>query len=271
MNRLLELTHACRSADVAQRVAAVMEIEENGAIEAVDVVLECLDDPDETVRSVSARAAGMLGALLGAPAFIGRRLLGALTDSGAMVRFEAVESLGQLRFVESGDLLEQLLLTDECDLVRAEAALSLGSIGRLAAVPAIERALADAAPLVRMDAAAALAMLGSVDSVSALRRAASAEVTGWELREHLVALYRLGEHSALGELLVAAGGMTDLEAQTAIEAAAEVVRSEHVTELLAGLDAIPDPGPGLQVEMALIRQRLGVPTDQPHQVHVPTA
>ncbi len=136
----------------------------------------------------------------GAPEHV-RTLVGLLVHQNARVRHRSAELLGYHVRGRAPLALIRALEHDPDDLVRVEAADSLGAIGDARAAAALRRALGDPSPLVRAYAAAALGDLGRPSDAAILRRRLAIEK---RRRVHvglLGALYVLGDDDAFPRLL----------------------------------------------------------------------
>ncbi|HAG83331.1 MAG TPA: hypothetical protein DCL61_19850 [Cyanobacteria bacterium UBA12227] len=191
-----DLIVQCREGSDEQKCSAIVELEEMGAKEAVPVLLELLDFPDEGVRANVASALGKLG-----NKNVGKKLLTLLDDSDSLVRTEAVESLGLLRYVEAIPAISSLLETDEDPLVRLSAAEALGAIADVKALPSLLKALNDQDEGVRAYAADSIGSLGVVEANSILCQKLASEPSLLTKTFILAALYRLGHKESLFSLV----------------------------------------------------------------------
>src|SRR5678809_60547 len=107
------LIFQCQHGSAQDRCAAIADLEEMGAQESVPVLLKLVDFPDADVRANTAHALGRLGS-----ENVGAALLTLLTDSDSLVRIEAAESLGIVRYMEGLDALAGTLSRDSDPLVR---------------------------------------------------------------------------------------------------------------------------------------------------------
>jgi len=131
-----------------------------------------------------------------------RTLVTLLAHPNAEVRLRSAEALGG---TQAGKIAPPLLIrtleTDEDELVRAEAADSLGLIRDQRAAAALRRALSDRSRFVRAYAASALSELGNRRDAAFIRRRLPIERRP-EVRVGLLsALYSLGDDAALAKLL----------------------------------------------------------------------
>ena len=158
-----------------------------------------MDDADGLIRLVCdavdpgarASAAEALGQVTGDTAAAGEALLGALNDSDDLVRAEAADALGRLRYRLAGAALAVLLAGDRSPVVRASAAESLGDIGDPAHLgPVVAAARHDEDEAVRAYSAATLGLLGAEDET--LRSLHTDELSTWVRTELSLARYRRG-------------------------------------------------------------------------------
>ncbi|MGW4774131.1 HEAT repeat domain-containing protein [Nocardia sp. NPDC004278] len=103
----------------------MIELRELGDGRAVADILPLVESRDIAVRSEAARAIGYLGATQ--VPVVGPVLLRMLSDYDEMVRNEAAESLGLVRYGPAVDVLVDLLRDDPSWIVRASIAEALGS------------------------------------------------------------------------------------------------------------------------------------------------
>src|SRR5438094_754 len=111
------LVNQCRSGDPAQQVNAVQALLDLEAYEAIPAMMELLASPDAAVRSTATRALGVLG--LKQYEAVGGALSNLLNDGEVIVRAEAVDSLGVLRYTPAIEAIKSLLRGDPEPLVRA--------------------------------------------------------------------------------------------------------------------------------------------------------
>jgi HEAT repeat protein len=187
------------SGDTAQQVAAAQELVERAAYQAIPALTGMGNSSDAAVRSTAAAALGALG--VNDPVVAGQALLSLLDDPEAIVRSEAVDALGVLRYKPAAGPVRSLLTGDADPIVRAAAAETLGDLGDPDAVPELEMALADPDAAVRGYAANSLGLLGAVQLVPELEDHARAEPSMQVRAELYGALYRLGVTRYLSMLL----------------------------------------------------------------------
>ena len=104
-------------------------------------------------------------------------LLRCLGEEANSVRSSVATALGRIGLPEAVPALVKLL-ADEDDIVRGSAATALGKVGAREAVPALVKLLADEADNVRGRAAIALAQIGTEDAILCLVDAISEFVRG---------------------------------------------------------------------------------------------
>ncbi|MEG4208382.1 HEAT repeat domain-containing protein [Microcoleus sp. Pol7_A1] len=109
-------------------------------------------------------------------------LIGALSESDWIVRSQAVSQIGSLGIWLDSDVLEDgvtalihILQSDPQSSVRSSAAIYLGVMGHLRAVPVLIEALSNDDPVVRSSAAYALGRLQDRSAISELIRSLQAE------------------------------------------------------------------------------------------------
>ncbi|MFI6042585.1 HEAT repeat domain-containing protein [Nocardia sp. NPDC051321] len=131
-----------RSGDPERQVRALIEIIKLGDGTLLPDVFRLLDSTNTAVRGEAVRAIGYLG--VEHVSEVGPVLLRLSTDPDDMVRDEAVEALGLVRYAPASKALIAILSNDESWIVRASAAEALGSYPGPESVRALERVVRDA-------------------------------------------------------------------------------------------------------------------------------
>jgi HEAT repeat protein len=212
------------SADVDVQMAAVLDLVDQGRRDALAELIELADSPDVALRSTVAAALGVLGAHDPDPA--GRRLLALARDDDSLVRSEAIDALGNLRYAPAADVISDALADPE-SAVRAAAAETAGELGGRELVPALERALDDPDAPVRAYAASSLGQLGGEELLDRLRERVDTEQSPHVRAELLAACHRLGGDGCLT-------GLAELLDQTG---------EDDVDALLNTVDALAEQPP----------------------------
>ncbi len=140
---------------------------------------------------------------------IGPVLVALLADADRMVRNQAVEVIGILRYGPAVTGIEHLLLQDEDWVVRASAAETLGDIADACALDSLEAALADEVEPVRAYAALAIGLIGEGNRLPALRRRLAVDKAPGVRSELLVSAMRLGDDAAFDDFLVLADNIAE--------------------------------------------------------------
>jgi HEAT repeat protein len=120
----------------------------------IPAIIHILEDKDPTVQWHAAEVLGMLGET--ATPF----LIEALYSPHGTVRLGAIEALSTIRDIRAVQPLIRVLYHDALSEMRWAAALALGEIGSLEAVPALVQLLRDANRYIRYGSAEALLKLG---------------------------------------------------------------------------------------------------------------
>jgi len=235
---------------VKERCAAIADLEEQGAREAVPALLDLSNFPDNGVRANVAQALGQLGSENAGPA-----LLTLLRDSDALVRMKAAESLGKLRYEQSLEVLTNSLIHDSDPLVRIHVAEALGDLGAPGALPALWAALDDPDERVRAYAADSIGRLGSSAALQALATRIAGETSTFAKAYLLAADYRLGNEEALTSLIQLSETADDELAVTILNLAIELATRENVQlqKVLIGSVAESRPSLGAEVRSLLAR------------------
>ncbi|QIS10734.1 HEAT repeat domain-containing protein [Nocardia arthritidis] len=218
------LDSALVSGDPDQQVDALIELIKRGDGAAVAKVLPLVDSGDVAVRSEAVRAIGYLG-IAQAPV-VGPVLLRMLSDSDEMVRNEAAEALGIVRYQPAGDALAALLGAEPSWMVRASIAEALGSYPGQATAGLVQR-VRDVEEFgeVRRYAIGSLARTGDLARVemSALVAEFGYEPEiGPQLR---IAAYRLGDQTQLDEIAGDAGRLDEDESARLLNDIEDLLRS----------------------------------------------
>lgn len=236
-----------------------------GGQRSVGPLGKLLADPDETVRSVAARALARIGTpeaarilakTLGDPSEltrlrvaenlerIGRPAVEPLVEvlegphgageGGLHGPVQAARVLGHLRASEAREVLGGAALGGEDVDLRAQATLALGKIGDPEDVPKLLAACQDKAWPVRSQAANALGMIGDVSTIPTLQRL----MTDQEWWVRLNASQALANMSLAGERAL----VEVLEGQDrfARQRAAAILEARGVTRRMVGELAAPD-------------------------------
>ncbi|MBU3060925.1 HEAT repeat domain-containing protein [Nocardia sp. NEAU-G5] len=188
--------------DPDSRVQALIEMIKAGDDSALPEVLRSVTSEDPVVRSEAARAAGYLG--VNHIFEVGPVLLELLADADEMVRNEAVESLGLVKYAPASSKLVRIILEDSSWLVRASAAEALGSYPGHESVQTLERVIGndDEYDEVRAYAANTLGRYGDAEVLPALNSMISDITDDPMLTSALrLAAYRLGGQEHLSWVL----------------------------------------------------------------------
>ncbi len=154
------------------RLELLSEMEESYERKDKDYFLHLLDHKDFVIRT---RAVCILVDLSGEEMV--PHIAGVLkNDSNELVRHEAAFSLGQMCYRSGIKPLEEAVRSDPSFFVRHEAAIALGVIGSQEARETLQRALADSSEPVRESAVVALSNLRFMEKLSKNER--FAKLTG---------------------------------------------------------------------------------------------
>lgn len=154
------------------RLELLSEMEESYERKDKDYFLHLLDHKDFVIRT---RAVCILVDLGGEEMV--SHIAGVLkNDSNELVRHEAAFSLGQMCYRSGIKPLEDAVRSDPSFFVRHEAAIALGVIGSQEARETLQRALADSSEPVRESAVVALSNLRFMEKLSKNER--FAKLTG---------------------------------------------------------------------------------------------
>lgn len=193
------LIEHCRTGDDRAQIAAMLDLKNMGATEAVPAIIPLLESADEMVRSVAAEALGALGdEHIDEIGPLLERLVAAPAE---YARGEAAHALGFLRYTPARAAIERLLLHDEEWVVRATAAEALGDMGDARAVDALEHALADEFDPVLSYVALAIGLVGDETQLPVLSAKRADEPDQAVQCELIIAMLRCGDESVFDDLL----------------------------------------------------------------------
>ncbi|MFN5066456.1 MAG: HEAT repeat domain-containing protein [Aphanizomenon sp.] len=189
-SKIDSLLKQCSCGESSLVIEAIQELIDLKAYSAVPTIVALLSSDDIVIRFTAAEALGDLGKLN--PEFVGKELVKLLVDSEAIVRAEAVDSLGILTYTAAIAPIMFLLKNDPDPLVRASAAETLGDLGQEEAIAAIFVALVDTDESVRAYAANSIGLLGTPTLLPKLAAYIKSENSLRVKAELLGARYRLG-------------------------------------------------------------------------------
>jgi HEAT repeat protein len=251
--KIKELISQCKNGSIQERCAAIADLQEMDAKEALPVLLELLDYPDAGVRANIACALGELGdESTGAP------LLTLLKDSDSLVRIKAAESLGLLNYVDGIDLLAQVLHADNDPLVRLHAAEALGMLKNIKALPPLVKALDDPDEGVRAYAADSIGHLRVVDALPVLMEKLGSEQSQFTRAFLLSSLYRLGDENSLASLVKMSEAVDDDLAVIILNLAIELASPQNADSLKDMINEATQSRPTLHAERESLIKRLGL-------------
>jgi len=251
-SKIKELISQCKEGSTQEQCAAIADLQEMGAKEALPVLLGLLDSPDAGVRTNIADALGDLG-----DKSAGTPLLTLLKDPDALVRMKAAESLGLLNYVEAIDVLAQILHTDNDPLVRLHAAEALGMVRNIEALPPLIKALDDPDEGVRAYAADSIGQLGVVDALPILIEKLDSEQSQFTRAFLLSSLYRLGDENSLVSLIKLSEAADDDLAVTILNLAIELATPQNAESLKDMITKATQSRPTLHTERDSLIKRLG--------------
>ncbi|NOZ86337.1 MAG: HEAT repeat domain-containing protein [Deltaproteobacteria bacterium] len=249
--KIKELIFQCRNGSPKQRSAAIVDLQEMRASEALPVFLELLDYPGAGVRANVACALGELGNKK-----IGPSLLKLLEDSSPVVRINAAESLGLLCYTDGINSLINKLHSDKDPLVRLSVAEALGRLNDARVLPALVRALDDEDEGVRAYAADSIGSLGIVKAVPILIKKMDVEKSAFTKAFIFSALYRLGYKESLLSLVKLSETVDDVLAVTILNLAIELATPQNATSLKDMLHKVTQLRPSLLIEINSLIKRL---------------
>jgi HEAT repeat protein len=245
VERLLDLS---RDGSAGERCAAIADLEEMGAREAVPAILALVGFPDVGVRANVACALGVLG-----DEGVGAALLTLLGDADSLVRCNAAEALGLLRYAGGVDALIRALRADEDSLVRLDAAEALGRFDDDRALAALVAALDDPAEEVRAYAADSIGRSTRAEFLPILSQKIESEPSLYTKAFLLSALYRLGDMSwlvALVDMLSLAGDDFRITIANLI---ANSVAPGDVARVAGALEEVARKQPALRFEVESLK------------------
>jgi HEAT repeat protein len=193
--RLSTLLEQSRTGNLQERLSAIEALADLGAPDAVSALIELLQSPDDAVRYSAAHALATSGKHDVTSA--AQALMAALSDRADIVRSEAATSLGILVYAPAANHLRERLRVDPEPLVRASAAEALGDIRDTMSVSELLSALQDEDEAVRAYAANSLGLVGAPELLRELRERVQKETSPRVRGELFAAQARLGDSEAL--------------------------------------------------------------------------
>jgi HEAT repeat protein len=248
VERLLEL---CRSGRADERCAAIAELQEMGAHEAIPVLLDLVGFPDAGVKANVAYALGDLGDEQAGPALV--TLLG---DADTLVRVNAAEALGLLRYTGGVDALIDALRADEDSLVRLHAAEALGVFDDDRALAALMGALDDPEEEVRAYGADSIGRSKRREYLSILRDKLDSDPSSYTKAFLLSALHRLGDDSSLVALVHMLTSTDDNFRITLANLIADSVKPGDPGRIEDALEEVARDRPELRFEVEALKSRI---------------
>ena len=246
------LVAQCRSGSSLQRCAALADLEELGAREAVQAIVELVEFPDAGVRANLAAALGVLGSEATALS----PLLALSMDPDSLVRLKAVESLGRFPCAASGERLISVLQSDEDPLVRVHATEALAAFDDDHTLGALMVTLDDPDEGVRAYAADTIGARHGAAGSARLRERLDGESSLFARAFILSALYRLGQEDALWSLVASAASADDRLAATILNLAAELATPSNAGRLAGAIAGATRDRPDLHAEAQALLARI---------------
>src|SRR6266540_232389 len=219
--KIKELISQCKDGSIQERCAAIADLQEMDAKEALPVLLELLDYPDAGVRANIACALGELGdESTGAP------LLTLLKDSDSIGRIKAAEALGMVKNIK--------------------------------ALPPVVKALDDPDEGVRAYAADSIGHLGVVDALPVLMEKLGSEQSQFTRAFLSSSLYRLGDENSLASLVKMSEAVDDDLAVIILNLAIELASPQNADSLKDMINEATQSRPTLHAERESLIKRLGL-------------
>lgn len=199
MKRLGIILRRSKTSDPVSRAKMLESLAatEGGNGNALSKLIDGLSDKSPVVRVAAAEGLGHSAQFTALP-----YLVKALADVNPEVRMRAAESLAVI--AKSGDSPVELVrsLRDHNELVRIAAAIALGEIGDVKALPALRRAISDRSPLVRRYACVSVAKFGDSQDIRRLKRGFKKETSDVAKLGYSHALFLFGQTEQLFEMLI---------------------------------------------------------------------
>jgi HEAT repeat protein len=197
INTLLE---DCSSHNSVKQIRAIDELFTLKAYETILILLTLLKSSDAVVRFSVVQALTKISTKDNHD-LIGKTLINLLNDSESIVKSEAIDSLGILKYTPARDYIKYLLKNDPDPLVRASAAETLGDLADITVIPDLELALDDSDESVKSYAVNSLGILGNKSLLYRLKNHCERESSLRVKAEILGARLRLEDKECLTELL----------------------------------------------------------------------
>jgi HEAT repeat protein len=249
--QIKQLLRDLRSHNPDQQIDALIELIKMEAREAVPAIMPLLASSNVSVRADSARALGYLATVGDKKA--GAALVSMLRDTETLVRSEATEAIGTMRYRPAIDPLKTLLKQDPEWLVRASAAEALGNIGDPSVIPELEQSLEDEMDEVQLYAAISLGLLATAEFIPRLQRYIAAKADSPRVQEELIiAGYRLGAPNSLQQVLALIKDTKDRDEAGSLLNAIEDITNRKIPLTLR------DDAPQLREELDALAQRIPI-------------
>ncbi len=232
LDRLLP---ALESADEETRVDLMQQIQPIADESAIALLAKQLQEKNPRVRRLAAEILSGIGG----PNVVDALLIG-LKDQDYSVRSTAAEGLGNTQSELAVLPLSNVLLRDENEHCRYEAARSLGKIESKTAMPALLHGLNDRDENVQRECIVSLGNLGDTTAIPVLRdRLTQAGKNGSIAQYALIALLKLGDGSFLDQGLEMFNDMLDSRLEMSWRYKDEMVEMIHVLGNFDSLETMP--------------------------------
>ncbi len=254
--KIEELITQCRGSSIPIQCAAISDLQEMGAKEALPVFIDLLDSPAVDVRANAVYSIGEM-----ADTEVGAHVMNLLYDSDALVRVNTIEALGMLGYIDGLPRIIQVLKSDIDPLVRLQAAETLGVLGDENALSALIDALSDSHDHVRAYAADSIGRLQAKEALPVLQRKLVMEQSRFTKAFILSAMYRLGYEKALTPLFDLAGIADDTLSVTILNLIADFAVVRDVSKIKEKISDISQSRPELVFEMQSLLKRIDTVSD----------
>jgi len=250
-HKIEKLIAQSRDSSIPIQCAAIADLQEMEAKEALPVFVELLKSPSADVRANAVYSVGEM-----ADTEIGIHIVKLLCDSDALVRVNAIEALGLLGYVDGLSPIIQVLKSDIDPLVRIQAAETLGVLGNVEALSTLVDALNDSHDHVRAYAADSIGRLQAKEALPVLQRKLVMEQSHFTKAFILSAMYRLGDEKALTQLFDLAGIADDTVSVTILNLIVDSAVVRDVSRIKKKMNNFSQSKPALVFEIQSLLKRI---------------
>lgn len=200
-NQIQSLIQLSTSGSFQEQLESIEKLAEFNAQECILKLIEILPTEKIVLQLTIAEALGYLGRESKHRELIGATLIELASSPEELLRSEAIEALGTLKYIPALEVVKQAAMNDPDALVRASAAESLGEFDSISALEALRRSLTDWDDSVRAYSANSFGLVASATELPELDLYLAMESSQQVKAEILGAQCRLGSAQACIDLI----------------------------------------------------------------------